>query len=53
MPGWTQMARSTARISAGDKVANLDLSRGVRTVAIWSAMALQDSPLISTVASQG
>src|ERR1039458_8300073 len=33
-PIWTQMARSTARTSSRDKVANLDLSRRLLTVAI-------------------
>src|ERR1017187_2618512 len=30
-PSWTQMARSTARTSSRDKVANLDLSRCLLT----------------------
>jgi hypothetical protein len=52
-PSCTRMARSTARMSSSDKVANLDLSRCLLTVAIWSAIALRGSPFKSTRASHG
>jgi hypothetical protein len=47
------MVRSTARTSSSDKVANLDLSRCLLTVAIRSAMALRGSPFNSIGASHG